>query len=201
MKERGVTILDDELNGARITYHAGYLARTEADTLFRWMSENAPWQREAPIIFGKPREVRRRTCSFGEAGIRYSYSGVERVALAWPELLRPVVPRLNEEIGAHFSFGLCNLYPDGDASIGKHQDAERDIVRDSPIVGLSLGSTRDFVLYDRSDRRVSEVALEHGSIVVMWGTTQRHYKHAVPPRKRVREPRVSVTFRVMVGGE
>jgi alkylated DNA repair dioxygenase AlkB len=107
------------------------------------------------------------------------------------------VERLWVDIGALFNFGLCNLYPDGDASIGRHADAESDIVRDSPIVGLSLGATRDFFLYRRKGERVGQVALEHGSIVVMEGSTQRHFEHAVPPRRRVANPRISVTFRVM----
>lgn len=193
-----VVVLDDMPTGARVSYQAGYLPRGAADDLFAWMSAHAPWQREAPVIFGKPHEVRRRTCAIGEPGLTYRYSGVDRIAVAWPELMHAVVVRLRRELGAPFNFGLCNLYPDGEASIGKHADAERDIVRDSPIVGLSLGAARDFVLYDRREQRVAEVALEHGSIVVMEGGTQRHFKHAVPARKRVREPRINITFRVLV---
>ncbi len=45
-------------------------------------------------MFGRPVEVRRRTYSFGEAGVRYRYAGVERVAVPWPEALVPVVDEL-----------------------------------------------------------------------------------------------------------
>ncbi len=192
-----LVVLDDAALNARVTYHSDYLSRAGADELFAWMLERTPWQREAPVVFGKAHEVKRRTFAYGTPGTTYRYSGVDRTAIAWPDLLVPVVERLREEFGAPFRFGLCNLYPDGDASIGKHADAEADIERDSPIVGLSLGAMRDFVLYDRNEKRVTEVALGHGSIVVMWGATQRYFKHAVPARKRVKEPRINVTFRVM----
>jgi alkylated DNA repair dioxygenase AlkB len=193
-------ILEDGSRGARITYHPNYLDQGAADALFNWMLDDTPWQREAPVVFGKAHEVSRRTFAYGTPGLVYRYSGVDRIAVAWPNLLVSIVDRLREDLGTQFNFGLCNLYPDGDASIGKHADAEVDIVRDSPIVGLSLGVTRDFFLYDRADKRLAQVALEHGSLVVMWGTTQRHFKHAVPIRKRVKEPRINITFRVMKTG-
>jgi alkylated DNA repair dioxygenase AlkB len=191
------TLLNDPETGARVTYHPGYLAPATADELFRWLSENTPWQREAPVVFGKSHEVKRRTFAYGAPGARYRYSGVERNAVAWPPILLPIAERLERELGAPFNFGLCNQYPDGEASIGKHSDAEADLVRDHPIAGLSLGATRDFMLYDRSNERVGQVALEHGSLVVMWGATQRWFKHAVPKRRRVTEPRINITFRVM----
>jgi alkylated DNA repair dioxygenase AlkB len=193
-------ILVDVTRGARVTYHPGYVPREEADLLLARMMD-APWQREAPVIFGKAREVRRRTCALGDDGLVYRYSGLDRVALPWPAELVALLQRLRVDFDRRLNFGLCNLYPDGDASIGKHADAESDIVRDSPIVGLSLGAERDFVLFESAggrEQRAAEVALEHGSVVVMWGSTQRFYKHAVPARRRCREPRVNITFRCLI---
>jgi alkylated DNA repair dioxygenase AlkB len=192
-------VLDAESLGARVTYHPAYLGQAEADTLFAWMMTNTPWQAETPMVFGKTHEIRRRTCSYGSAGLVYRYSGLDRVALPWPDQMLPLLNRLREEFRAPFNFGLCNFYPDGDAYIGKHSDDERDIVRDSPIIGLSLGAAREFVFYRRGGARVAEVALEHGSVVAMLGSTQRHFHHTVPKRKRVLEPRINVTFRVLSG--
>ncbi len=191
-------VLDDPATNTKITYHPSYLPRHDAATLLAWLRVNAPWQREMPTVYGKTFELKRQTCAFGDADLAYHYSGVSRVAVPWPEILKPLADRLADTFQAPFNFGLCNLYPDGEASIGKHADDEREIVKDSPIVGLSLGAERDFVLYDAAEKRVAKVALEHGSIVVMHGATQRHYKHAVPKRLQVKSPRVSVTFRVLV---
>jgi alkylated DNA repair dioxygenase AlkB len=71
------------------------------------------------------------------------------------------------------------------------------MVKGAPIVGISLGSTRDFVLSTKAAGRVASIPLVHGSAVVMKGGTQFECKHAVPPRKRVTLPRVSLTFRVL----
>jgi alkylated DNA repair dioxygenase AlkB len=182
---------------ARVTYHAGYLLRDTADALLAWLCAHTPWQVEAPVMFGVARPVRRRSFAYGEPGARYRYSGLDRDAAPWPAPLVPVVERLRAELAVRFDFGLCNLYPDGEAQLGRHADDERDIAPGSPIAGLSLGATRDFVLYARRGPRVAARALEHGSLLVMWGSTQRHFEHAVPRRLRVTEPRVSITFRVL----
>ncbi len=194
-------VFEDAVLGASLSTHEGFLERAEADALLAWMLERAPWQREAPVMFGVVREVRRRTCAFGEAGRSYRYSGIERRAETWPELLWPVVERVRSLCATRFDFALANLYPDGEAALGKHADDERDIVAGSAIAGLSLGAERDFVLYRKGPRgeRVASVALAHGSLVVMWGTTQQHFVHAVPARKRVVAPRVSLTFRALSG--
>jgi alkylated DNA repair dioxygenase AlkB len=191
------TIVEDAPAGARVTYQPSFLGRQDADALLAWMLENTPWQLEAPVVFGKAHPVLRRTFAYGAPGLSYRYSGVERPATAWPAPLLRVVARLQQELTAPFNFGLCNLYPDGHARIGKHADAEADIVRDSPIAGLSLGATRDFVLHERDSNRTWTVPLVHGSLLVMWGSTQRRFKHSVPARVRVTQPRVNVTFRVL----
>jgi DNA oxidative demethylase len=194
-----LTVLDAPALASRITYHPAFLPRGEADTLFAGMLWNTPWQTERPIVCGKPREVRRRTCAYGATdGLTYGYSGLDQLALPWPAHLLPVLTRLEADTGAHFNFGLCNLYPDGLARIGRHADDEDDLVPGSPIAGLSLGAARDFFVYDRATRkRVASITLEHGSLIVMWGSAQRHFQHAVPKRTHLREPRISVTFRIV----
>ncbi len=190
-------VIDCPERDARVTYQPGYLERPAADALLAWMLRHTPWQREAPFVFGRVHAVRRQSFAYGEAGARYRYSGVERSAEAWPAALGPLVRRLCEELRAPFNFGLCNLYPDGDAQLGRHADAEAEILRDSPIAALSLGAARDFLLYDGDGRRVAARSLAHGSLLVMWGASQRCFKHAIPRRRRVCAPRVSITFRAL----
>ena len=42
----------------------------------------------------------RRSCAFGEPGLTYRYSGVNRVAMAWPDSLRKVADRMTLEHGS-----------------------------------------------------------------------------------------------------
>lgn len=193
-----VILLDDLPRRSIVTYAPSFLSRAEADTLFDALIAGTPFQTEAPVMFGRAIEVRRRTYSFGEPGTRYRYSGIDRVAAPWPPTLLPVVERVRERAGARFTFALCNLYPDGAAGLGWHADDERDIVTDSPIASLSLGAERDFQMrLGRGGPAVLSVPLAHGSLLVMGGATQRHFQHQVPKRARCTTPRLNLTFRVM----
>lgn len=193
-----VTLLDDAVRGCRVTYVPHFLAEAEADALFAALRSGTPFHAEAPVMFGRPIEVRRRTYSYGEPGTRYCYSGVERVAAPWPAELVPVVERVRARADARFTFALCNLYPDGAAGLGWHADNERDLVAGAPIASLSLGAERDFQMrLGRRGSAVLSVALGHGSLLVMSGATQQHYQHQVPKRARCTAPRLNLTFRVM----
>ena len=192
------TLLDDTARGCRVTYERDFLSPAEAAQLFATLAREAPFVAEAPVIFGRPRPVRRQSCGYGEPGARYRYTGLERVATPWPAGFATLLDRLGERTGARFTFALCNLYPDGDAGLGWHADDEADLARDAPIASLSLGAERDFAMRRRGESRAClTVPLGHGSLLVMAGATQRHYVHRVPPRVRCREARINLTFRVM----
>jgi alkylated DNA repair dioxygenase AlkB len=64
------------------------------------------------------------------------------------------------------------------------------------IASLSLGATRRFVLKQRRDPG-NRLALElpSGSLLLMRGDTQRHYRHALPRTARAIGPRINLTFR------
>ncbi len=198
LRRAPATLLDDTARQCSVTYERDFLSATEATHWFETLAREAPFVAEAPVIFGKPRPVRRQSCGYGEPGARYRYTGLERVATPWPDGFAPLLERLYDRTGARFTFALCNLYPDGDAGLGWHADDEADLARDAPIASLSLGAERDFAMRLRGESRAClTVPLGPGSLLVMAGATQRHYVHRVPPRVRCREARINLTFRVM----
>jgi alkylated DNA repair dioxygenase AlkB len=143
--------------------------------------------------------VRRRTCAFGDAGERYRYAGLERVAHPWTPALASLRDRLARATGTRFNYVLCNRYPDGDAALGWHADDEHDLVPGAPIASISLGAERDFAMrLATRGRACLTVALAHGSLLVMERDTQQYYQHQVPRRRRSREPRINLTFRSAV---
>lgn len=193
-----VTLLNDTHRGCVVTYVPNFLSEAEADVLFDALCAGTPFHAEAPVMFGRPVEVRRRTYAYGEPGARYRYSGVERIAAPWPADLVPTVERVRTRADALFTFALCNLYPDGAAGLGWHADAERDLVAGAPIASLSLGAERDFQMrLGRKGPTVVSAPLGHGSLLIMGGATQEHYQHQVPKRLRCVAPRLNLTFRVM----
>lgn len=92
---------------------------------------------------------------------------------------------------------VINWYMDGTNHIGAHADDENQLVPDSSIYSFSFGATRDFVVTSKRDKTFKLVLpLEHNACIVMGGSMQKYYKHAVPKRLRVKEPRINVTMRL-----
>lgn len=102
---------------------------------------------------------------------------------------------------APFNCVLLNLYRDGNDSMGWHSDDEPELGPDPVIASLSLGQPRRFVLRHRQDRQQPkiELLLDDGSLLLMRGSTQHHWQHALPRTRLACEPRLNLTFRCIIG--
>ena len=100
-------------------------------------------------------------------------------------------------LGTPLNYALVNLYRDGDDSLGAHSDDTRDLVRGSPIVGVSFGAPRDMLFRAKAAPLTYALKLQPGSVFTMSSAFNRAYTHAIPKRAGVRGPRLSVTFRNM----
>ena len=99
--------------------------------------------------------------------------------------------------GVHFTNVGLNLYRDGRDSVAAHNDHLYEIVAGFPIALLSLGATRRMTIRSKSrPRRVLDVDLENGSLLVMSYDTQKHYDHGIPKTRAAVGPRMSLAFRV-----
>ncbi len=139
--------------------------------------------------------ARRMTCAYGQEGLSYRYSGVTKRPQPWPLALAGIVVDIARWTSAEYNFCLANLYPDHTATLGWHADDERDLVPDSPITIVSLGSSRLLGLQRIADGHTQSVELTHGSVLVMAGATQRRYKHCSCKGVAGSGPRVSLTLR------
>jgi alkylated DNA repair dioxygenase AlkB len=91
--------------------------------------------------------------------------------------------------------GLC-LYRDGRDSVAWHGDTSGRQVRETVVAIVSLGSPRAFVLRPLAGAGPAmRFMLGHGDLLVMGGTCQRTWQHAVPKTSKPVGPRVSVQFR------
>jgi alkylated DNA repair dioxygenase AlkB len=111
--------------------------------------------------------------------------------------MRELRTRLEKASGGSFNSVLLNLYRDGVDSMGWHSDDEPELGERPVIASVSLGATRRFRLRHktRADLEPVVVDLEHGSLLIMKGETQRFWKHQLPKSRRVSEPRLNLTFR------
>lgn len=102
-----------------------------------------------------------------------------------------------EELGEEFATaGMC-LYRDGRDSVAWHGDTlGRSAHTDTMVAIVSFGSPRYLTLRPRAGGHATvRFALGHGDLIVMGGSCQRTWEHAIPKTAKPVGPRVSVQFR------
>ena len=184
------------LDGAELELIEGFIAPAEQSLLFAELAATVPWQTRSIRIAGRVIPEPRQTAWIGDAGASYTYSGRLNVPTPWPPVLQALRQRLCVELDRAFNSVLCNLYEDGRHSMGLHADAEPELGANPVIASVSLGATRRFQLRHRKLRDEKlDLDLSSGSLLIMRGTLQTHYRHGVPKQLRCVEPRINLTFR------
>ncbi|MCC4265024.1 alpha-ketoglutarate-dependent dioxygenase AlkB [Oceanimonas baumannii] len=164
----------------------------EADHWLAQLSRDIPWQQHRLTMFGRDVSEPRLSCWMGEWA--YRYSGRERAPVPWHPLVKAMAERLELICGQPFDGVLLNLYRNGNDSMGWHADDEPELGRNPTIASVSLGATRRFLLRHHSGEQ-QELWLEHGSLLVMAGEMQHHWRHALPKMVRTQDVRINLTFR------
>jgi alkylated DNA repair dioxygenase AlkB len=102
--------------------------------------------------------------------------------------------------GCPFNSVLINYYRDHRDSMGMHSDDEPELGPNPVIASLSLGQTRQFVMRHKTNRalKIMRMNLDSGSLLLMKGETQTHWKHGIPKESQACGPRVNLTFRRIV---
>lgn len=186
-----------ELLGADLTLHERWLGPEDAARLFAELRETTAWRQESIRVFGRVHAVPRLQAWYGDEGVTYAYSGLHLEPLPWTAPLAELRARLHETLPeASFDSALVNLYRDGRDSNGWHADDEPELGPRPTIASLSLGAVRRFRMKPRrGDAPPLSLDLAAGSLLVMAGTTQRDWLHAVPKTARPVGERINVTFR------
>lgn len=173
----------------------------EADELFTGLRHGIDWQQEEIMIFGACRPVPRLVAWHGDPSAHYTYSGTPHAPRAWTPRLQRIRARVQALSGAGFNAVLLNLYRDGRDGMGWHSDDEPELGPAPVIASVSLGATRRFCLRHRRRKELKlDLSLEHGSLLLMAGLTQRHWVHAVPKTSRPVGERINLTFRLVLPG-
>ncbi len=188
-----------ELPDAQISYHPNFYNTIEADKLFHDLHHNTDWRHDKVKVFGKIHLQPRLTAFYGDAGKKLSYSALTMEAQPWNYTLEKIKDEVAAWCGAHFNCVLLNLYRDGSDSNGWHADNEAYLGKNPIIASLSLGASRQFHLKHNSQQLpVTKLTLEHGSLLIMAGTTQHFWKHQIPKTKQPVGKRINLTFRFIL---
>lgn len=173
-------------DGAWIDLRPNWL--TGGDEVFRSLLTDVAWQAERRQMYDRTVDVPRLT--------RF-YAGRQ-------PLPHPILAHAREQLSRHYraelgedftTAGMC-LYRDGRDSVAWHADDRgRGRYRDTMVAILSLGSPRQFLLRPRGGGRSLRRVLAHGDLLVMGGSCQRTWEHAVPKTAKPVGPRMSIQFR------
>ncbi|WDS35650.1 alpha-ketoglutarate-dependent dioxygenase AlkB [Pseudoxanthomonas sp.] len=169
---------------------------------FTRVHQSIDWHTHRIRMFGRWVDSPRLSCWIGDPGASYRYSGRTFAPHPWPGALVPLRERLRGELGVDFNSVLANLYRDGRDAMGWHSDDEPELGPEPVIASVSLGAARRFVLRRRDDHAVRrELLLEPGSLLVMRGSSQRDWQHALARTAKPVGPRINLTFRRIVDPE
>nr|WP_224772488.1 alpha-ketoglutarate-dependent dioxygenase AlkB [Pelagicoccus enzymogenes] len=179
-------------------YFGRMMDATEADQWLNHLLDAIPWKHDEAFIYGRHIVTARKVAWYGDQCFEYTYSGRTRTALPWTPELLDLKARVEDQAGASYNSCLLNLYADGSQGMAWHHDDEKGLGENSNIASLSFGAERRFDFRHKQRKEKVSVMLEHGSLLVMRGTTQACWQHQIPKATKVKQPRVNLTFRRML---
>lgn len=172
-------------HGAWVDLRPAWLAGT--DVLFERLRDGVRWRSERRQMYDRVVDVPRQVAHFHAAD----------------PLPDPFLVEARDALSAHYrpvqpdgfaTAGLA-LYRDGADSVAWHGDRiGKGASHDTLVAIVSLGDARPLLLRPRGGGRSLRFTLSSGDLLVMGGSCQRTWEHAVP-KVRGAGPRMSVQFR------
>jgi alkylated DNA repair dioxygenase AlkB len=172
--------------GAWVDVLPGWMS--DSDGVFLDLVESVPWRAERRQMYERMVDVPRLVCFYDEdETLPHPILDEARAALS--AYYRP-------ELGEPFTTaGLC-YYRDGRDSVAWHGDRiGRSSTHDTLVAIVSLGEARRLMLRPRNGGSSMAFPLGHGDLIVMGGSCQRTWEHAIPKTAKRVGPRISVQFR------
>lgn len=167
-----------------------------ADEYFSYLKDKVEWRQEAIKMFGKELMQPRLTALYGDPTINYKYSGICMNAIPFPSVIIQIKERVEGISESSFSHVLLNYYRNGQDSMGWHRDNEKELGLDPVIASVTFGESRIFQLRNYKDKKHKvSVLLEHGSLLLMTGSTQHYWEHQLPKSAKKIGGRINLTFR------
>jgi alkylated DNA repair dioxygenase AlkB len=185
-----------DLPDAEIIYYPQLFDKEQADTIYYELLKEIAWQQDNITVYGKTHPQPRLTALYGNDGKPYSYSNITMQPKPWNSLLQKIKYYIEASTECQFTTVLLNQYRDGKDSNGWHADNEKELGTNPIIASLSLGAERVFQLkHNTISEAKKNIILEHGSLLLMKGSTQHFWKHQIPKTTKPIGNRINLTFR------
>ena len=171
-----------------VNYYDKILSSVVANQYFDLLMQNIHWEKDQVIIFGKNITTKRKVAWYGDSEYLYTYSSTTKRALTWTKDLFELKQIVEKYAETKFNSCLLNLYHNGNEGMGWHSDDEKPLGKNNTIASLSFGAERKFSFKHKQTKQTVSLVLEHGSLLVMKGTTQSNWLHSLPKSKNMTQP-------------
>ena len=165
--------------GAWIDVARGWLRGHER--IFELLRARVAWRSESRVMYERTVEVPRVYAVLDE-----------------PDALHPVLERMRAALDARYATRFARLsvalYRDGRDSVAWHGDHVARRMREAVVATVSVGAPRRLLLRPAGGGRSIALSLGWGDLLVMGGSCQRTWQHAVPKVARA-DPRIAIMFR------
>lgn len=180
-----------------VNYFGKIFNQAEAQNYYEQLLNKIEWENDQANIFGKIIITKRKVAWYGDKPFNYTYSKTTKTALLWTKELLELKKATENKTGETYNSCLLNLYHTGEEGMAWHSDGEKDLKKNGSIASLSFGAERKFAFKHKETKQTVSVLLEKGSLLEMKGTTQENWLHRLPPTKKVKIPRINLTFRTI----
>ena len=191
--------------GLDILYIRNWIDPATGDQWFQELKDQLIWEQSHILMYGKRVAIPRLNAWYGDQGCEYRYSNYQLKRNDWTETLLKIKAHcqhtlVDHDIDSSINGLLANLYRDGNDSVAYHSDDELELGSNPVITSVSLGEGRRFVLKPKKQNGEPNVSIElsHGSLLIMKGSTQHHWQHALPKTRSMKGPRINLTFRQII---
>jgi alkylated DNA repair dioxygenase AlkB len=180
-----------------VNYYGKIFSLPDANHYLHHLLNNIEWRNDEAFILGKLIITKRKVAWYGDTDFEYTYSNRTKRALPWTKELLALKLKIEAKTGETFNSCLLNLYHTGEEGMAWHSDGEKDLKKNGVIGSISFGAERKFSFKHKATKETVSLILEHGSLLIMTGTTQSHWLHRLPPTTKTLKPRVNLTFRTI----
>lgn len=163
------------------------------DKLYQTLVETLNWQQGHIKLFGKSHQIPRLQCWYGDKAYRYSNTTLQPVPM--PENLVLIKQQIETLLETEFNSVLGNWYQTGQHGMGFHSDNEPELGQSPTIAMVTLGAERILHFKHNTAQARFKLAPQNGSLLVMEGALQQHWKHGVNKSARDWPGRITLTFR------
>lgn len=158
----------------------------DSDILFKELISTVVWDE---------RMKSRKTASFG---VSYDYSGIEYPQTDMPSSIKNICSKIEKTLGFLPNNCLMNYYLNGDSTMGFHSDSSEELLEDTGVAILSLGSERHIWYRSKQDKQIKlSFLLKSGTILYMNNQVQQDWTHAILKETDI-GARISLTFRHII---